>query len=78
MLEEQVSVDIAGACRSDASHRPRGVCGAGARAATATSPTASDIDHFGESGFDNALPWTKIKSANYTFVGDMSSVLPLL
>jgi carboxyl-terminal processing protease len=41
-------------------------------------PTVSDTEHFGESSYDNALPWTEIKPANYLPVGDLSRMLPLL
>jgi carboxyl-terminal processing protease len=41
-------------------------------------PTVSDTEHFGESSYDNALPWTEIKAANYLPVGDLSRMLPLL
>ena len=41
-------------------------------------PTVSDIEQFGESSYDNALPWTQIKAANYLPAGDMSRLLPLL
>jgi len=32
----------------------------------------------GEAGFDNALPWGQIKSANYQPLGDLTDILPLL
>jgi carboxyl-terminal processing protease len=41
-------------------------------------PTVSDTDNFGESSFDNALPWTQIKVANYKPVGDLKTLIPLL
>jgi carboxyl-terminal processing protease len=41
-------------------------------------PEISDPDHFGESSFDNALPWTQIKPADYTPAGDVKGVLPIL
>lgn len=41
-------------------------------------PALSDEDTFGESSFDNALPWTQIKPANYAPVGDLSGLVPLL
>ena len=41
-------------------------------------PTVSDTEHFGESSYDNALPWTQIKAANYLPAGDLSRMLPLL
>jgi carboxyl-terminal processing protease len=41
-------------------------------------PTMIDADEFGESSFDNALPWTQIKAADYTPSGDLTSILPIL
>jgi len=41
-------------------------------------PSVSDAGNFGESSFDNALPWTQIKPANYSPKGDMQAVLPAL
>ena len=41
-------------------------------------PELADTDLFGESSFDNALPWTQIKAADYTPEGDVKSVLPPL
>ena len=41
-------------------------------------PDASDPSEFGESSFDNALPWTQIRAANYAPVGKLDGVLPLL
>lgn len=41
-------------------------------------PTLTNADEFGESSFDNALPWTQIKPADYTPVGDLSGVIPAL
>jgi carboxyl-terminal processing protease len=41
-------------------------------------PTVSDTDQFGESSYDNALPWTQIKAANFMPIGDLSRLLPLL
>ena len=41
-------------------------------------PTVSDTEQFGESSYDNALPWTQIKAANYLPVGDLSRLLPML
>jgi carboxyl-terminal processing protease len=41
-------------------------------------PGSFDTDRFGESSFDNALPWMRIKPANYTPVGDLTRLLPLL
>jgi len=41
-------------------------------------PAASDAEDFGESSFDNALPWMKIKAADYSPAGDLKGVLPIL
>ncbi len=41
-------------------------------------PTMTDATEFGESSFDNALPWTQIKAADYTPTGDLTSILPIL
>lgn len=41
-------------------------------------PTVSDTEQFGESSYDNALPWTQIKPANYLPLGDLSRLLPML
>ena len=41
-------------------------------------PTIADAESFGESSYDNALPWTQIPAANYTPAGDFSDVLPQL
>lgn len=41
-------------------------------------PTMIDEDEFGESSFDNALPWTQIKAAAYTPAGNLGSILPML
>ena len=41
-------------------------------------PTVSDAEQFGESSYDNALPWTQIKPASYTPLGDLSRLLPVL
>jgi carboxyl-terminal processing protease len=40
-------------------------------------PSFLDADS-GEAGFDNALPWGQIKSANYQPLGDLTDILPLL
>ena len=40
--------------------------------------TAADSADFGESSFDNALPWTLIKAADYTPEGDISGLVPKL
>jgi carboxyl-terminal processing protease len=41
-------------------------------------PSSVDAADFGESSFDNALPWTRIKAADYTPVGDPKAQLPTL
>lgn len=41
-------------------------------------PTAADTADFGESSFDNALPWTHIKAADYTPAGNLTGILPEL
>ena len=41
-------------------------------------PSASDPESFGESSFDNALPWMQIKSANYLPAGELKGLLPML
>ena len=41
-------------------------------------PSASDTESFGESSFDNALPWTKIQAADFTPAGNLTPLLPLL
>jgi carboxyl-terminal processing protease len=41
-------------------------------------PATSDTEHFGESSFDNALPWMRIKAADYETVADLHDVLPIL
>jgi carboxyl-terminal processing protease len=41
-------------------------------------PTMVDETEFGESSFDNALPWTQIKPADYTPAGDLSAYIPTL
>ena len=40
--------------------------------------TGDDAAEFGESRFGNALPWTRIKAADYVPVGDMKAQLPVL
>jgi carboxyl-terminal processing protease len=37
-----------------------------------------DPANFGESSFDNALPWINIKAANYAPVGDLTDQIPIL
>src|SRR5476651_167197 len=41
-------------------------------------PTMADADTFGESSYDNALPWTSIKPAVYIPAGDLKEIVPLL
>lgn len=41
-------------------------------------PGFMDAADFGESSFDNALPWINIKAANYAPVGDLKDQLPIL
>ena len=41
-------------------------------------PSTSGAENFGESSFDNALPWTQIKAADYVPEGDLKGLLPIL
>ncbi|MFA6310907.1 MAG: carboxy terminal-processing peptidase [Sterolibacterium sp.] len=41
-------------------------------------PSALDPESFGESSFDNALPWIQIEAAVYSPAGDVKGILPLL
>lgn len=41
-------------------------------------PSIADFEHFGESSFDNALPWMQIKSADYKPAPDIAGILPQL
>ena len=41
-------------------------------------PQTGDDTQFGESSYDNALPWTRIKAVDYAPVGDMATQLPRL
>lgn len=41
-------------------------------------PSGTDMEEFGESSFDNALPWSQIKPADYTSEGDLTELLPML
>ena len=41
-------------------------------------PLTVASDEFGESSYDNALPWTSIQKANYEVVADLSPVVPML
>lgn len=41
-------------------------------------PAVSNAEDFGESSFENALPWTQVKAANYSPSGDLKGRLPIL
>jgi carboxyl-terminal processing protease len=41
-------------------------------------PTMTDPTTFGESSYDNALPWVQIPAADYRMLGDVKAVLPQL
>ncbi|MGE5623301.1 MAG: carboxy terminal-processing peptidase [Bacillota bacterium] len=41
-------------------------------------PPLSDSERFGESSFDNALPWTQIKAASYAPADEIAHLLPSL
>lgn len=41
-------------------------------------PSATDEENFGESSFDNALPWMQIKAADFTPAGDLKALVPIL
>jgi len=41
-------------------------------------PMMTDAEDFGESSFDNALPWTQIKATDYKTVGDLAGIVPML
>jgi len=41
-------------------------------------PAASDAENYGESRFDNALPWTQITPTEYAPAGDVQELLPVL
>jgi carboxyl-terminal processing protease len=41
-------------------------------------PTMTDAEDFGESSYDNALPWSQIQPAAYTPAGDLTGVVPKL
>jgi carboxyl-terminal processing protease len=38
-------------------------------------PQLSDMESFGESSYDNALPWVQIKPASYTAAGDLKELI---
>ncbi len=41
-------------------------------------PAIADTSSFGESSLDNALPWVQIKQAEYTPVGNLKNMFPVL
>lgn len=41
-------------------------------------PTMIDAEEFGESSYDNALPWTQIRAVDYAPAGDLTAILPKL
>ena len=41
-------------------------------------PGFSDEENSGESSYDNALPWTQVKAADYAPAGDLKGLLPIL
>jgi len=41
-------------------------------------PSLVDPESFGESSFDNALPWTQIKAANFSPAGNLKGLLPVV
>jgi carboxyl-terminal processing protease len=41
-------------------------------------PSMSDTQDFGESSFDNALPWSQIKAADYRPEGNLAAIVPML
>jgi carboxyl-terminal processing protease len=41
-------------------------------------PAISDTEAFGESSYDNALPWTQIAPADYRVTGDIKALMPML
>ena len=41
-------------------------------------PGVADTESFGESSYDNALPWTQIKAADYAPAGAIKGLLPAL
>ncbi len=41
-------------------------------------PAGPDAENFGESSFDNALPWMQIKAADYVPEGNLKGLLPVL
>jgi carboxyl-terminal processing protease len=41
-------------------------------------PSDADTEPFGEASFDNPLPWTQVKAADYATTGDLQGLIPLL
>lgn len=41
-------------------------------------PSVVDEEDFGESSFDNALPWMQVKAADYSAAGDLKYLQPIL
>ncbi len=41
-------------------------------------PLTASADEFGESSYDNALPWTSIQPADYTVSADLKPIIPML
>ena len=41
-------------------------------------PSMVDGETFGEASFDNAIPWTQIRAVDYTPVGSMKDLVPVL
>jgi len=41
-------------------------------------PSMMDTKDFGESSFDNALPWSQIKAADYRPEGNLTTIVPML
>lgn len=41
-------------------------------------PSMTNIEDFGESSFDNALPWTQIKAADFTPAANLKELVPVL
>jgi carboxyl-terminal processing protease len=41
-------------------------------------PVMADTENFGESSYDNALPWTSIKPALFAPAGDLKEIVPML
>ena len=41
-------------------------------------PSTADPESFGESSFDNALPWVQVKAVDYSPAGDLKDLRPIL